>query len=101
MGEVGGQGDEVEEVSDGLEGVVDLVGDGAGETTDGGELFALDESGFSFFLVGDLEDDGGDGLDRVVGIEDWRVTDVEGSRFAGSAREFALKELAADGMTCG
>ncbi len=47
--------DEIEEIGDGLEGVVDLVGDGAGEAADGGELFALDEGGFGAFLVGDLK----------------------------------------------
>ena len=31
--------DEIEDVGDGFEGVVDLVGDGAGEAADGGEFF--------------------------------------------------------------
>src|SRR6202034_1406351 len=45
VGEVGGFGrelflaDEVEEVGDGFEGVIDLVGDGGGEAAGGGELF--------------------------------------------------------------
>ena len=69
--EVSGGLDEVEEIGDRLEWIVDLVGDGAGEATYGGEFFALDESRFGFFLVGDLLDDGGDGLDRAVGAPRW------------------------------
>ncbi len=37
-----GAGD-VDEVGDGFEGIVDLVGDGGGEASDGGEFFGLDE----------------------------------------------------------
>ncbi len=58
-----GVGDEVEEVGDGLERIVDLVRDGAGEAADGGELFALNERLLRLLLVRDLLHDGGDGLD--------------------------------------
>ena len=68
--EMTGRSEEVEEVGDGLERVVDLVRDGAGEAAYCGELFALDEGGLGLFLVGDLNGDGGDGLDRSVGSED-------------------------------
>ena len=95
------QSDEIEEVGDGLEWVVDLVGDGAGQAANGGELFALDESGLGFFLVGHLEDDGGDGFDGAVAVGDGGVADVPEAMFAGASGELAFEEMVPDGMTLG
>ena len=47
--------DEIEQIGDGFERVIDLVGDGAGEATDGGELLALHESGLGALLLRDVE----------------------------------------------
>ena len=46
--------DEVDEVGDGFERVVDLVGDGGGEAAGGGELFGLAEGGFLGLASGDV-----------------------------------------------
>ena len=94
-------GDEVEQVGDGFEGIVDLVGDGASEATDGGELLALDEGGLGLLLVRDLQDDGGDGLDVAFGVVDGRVADVPAAMFAGAARKLSFEDVVADGMTGG
>ena len=75
--------------------------DGTGQAADGGELFALNESGFGLFLVGHLEDDRGDGLDFAVGAVDGGVADVPVAMFAGAGGEFAFEEEIADGMACG
>ena len=66
LGEAGGfrgealLADEVEEVGDGFEGVVDLVGDGGGETAGGGELFGAAEGFLAALLLGDVDEDGAD-----------------------------------------
>ena len=75
--------------------------DGAGEAADGGEFFALDEGGFGLFLGGDLEDDGGDGLDGAIGVVDGRVAYVPVAMFAGAGGEFAFEEMVSDGMALG
>ena len=97
--QVVGGGDEVEQVGDGFEGIVDLVRDGGGETADGGELLALDEGGLGLLLVGDLEDDGGDGLDFAVGAVDGGVADVPAAPFAGTRGKLAFEDVVPDGMT--
>ena len=74
------------------------MGDGAGEAADGGKLFALNESGLGFFLIGDLEDDGGDGLDVAVSVVDGRVADVPVAMLAGASGELAFEEMIADGI---
>ena len=84
LGKVVGLCDEVEEVGDGLERVVDLVRDGAGEAADGGEFLALDEGLLGLLLVRDLLDDGGDGLDLSVGVPDGGVVDVPSAMLAGA-----------------
>ena len=74
-----GDADEIEEVDDGFERIVDLVGDGAGELADGGELLAaaqgfFREAGLSAIAEGD--DRAGcfalldDGLCRHLGVEE-------------------------------
>jgi len=67
-GDVGVGTGEIDEVGDGLERIVDFVGDGGGETAGGGELFALAEGGLLGFAGGDVPhgadhagDDGGAG----------------------------------------
>ena len=90
-GESGVSGDEVEQVGDGFERVVDLVGDGAGEAADGGELLALDEGVLGLLLVGDLEGGGADGLDGAVGVVDGEVVDVPVAMFAGPHGQLALR----------
>ncbi len=75
--------------------------DGAGEAADGSEFFTLNEGGFGLFLGGDLEDDGGDGLDGAVGVVDGRVADVPEAMLAGSGWEFAFEEMVSDGMALG
>ena len=70
--------------------------DGAGEAADGGELFALNEGVFRLLLMGDLEDDGGDGLDLAVGVVDGRVVDVPEAMFAGAGGKFAFEDVVPD-----
>ena len=48
---------EVDEVHDGFEGVVDLVGDRGCHSAGGGDLLGLDEGGFHFFPGGDIAQD--------------------------------------------
>ena len=48
---------EINEVGHGFERVVDLVGNGGGETSDGGELFGADEGGLGVLAVGDVDGD--------------------------------------------
>ena len=52
----GGPGDE-DEVADGFERVVDLVGDGGGETSGGGEFFGFAEDLLGLTLVGGVAED--------------------------------------------
>jgi len=58
---------EVDEVGYGLERVVDLVGDGCGQRTDGGELFALNEGGRGAPAGGDVAEEDGDAVDGWPG----------------------------------
>ena len=92
-------GDEVEQVGDGFERVVDLVGDGAGEAADGGQLLALDEGVLGLLLVGDLEGRGGDALDAAVGVVDGEEVDVPVTALAGSHGELALDQGVANGSS--
>ena len=46
-----------EQVGDGFEGIVDLVGDGGGQPAGGGELLGLAQSLFAAFAVAGVEDD--------------------------------------------
>lgn len=95
-------GDEVEEVGDGFEGVVDLVGDGRGEASDGGEFFGLDEGCFGFFLVGNFEGCSADPLDDAIGVEDREVVDVPVALDVGGVGgELAVEELVDDWFTLG
>ena len=64
--ERGGRASEVEEVGDRLERVVDFVRDRAGEASDSGEFFALDQGLLGLFLLGDLERGGGDASDGAI-----------------------------------
>ena len=89
LGEVGGfraevfLADEVEEVGDGFEGIVDLVGDGGGEAAGGGELFGAAEGFFAALLLGDVDEDGADPADGVgFGADGVEV----GEPAAGAAR---------------
>ena len=95
---VAGQGDQVEKVGDGLERVVDLVRDGAGEAADGGELFALNESALRLLLMRDLEDDGGDRLDFAFGTIDRGVIDVPEALLARAGGKFAFKNVVPDSI---
>ena len=55
----------------------------------------------AFFWCGDLQDDGGDGLDDAVGVVDGGVADVPVAMLAGACGEFAFKEEVSDGMAFG
>ena len=57
VGEVGIGFCQIDEVSDGLERVVDLVGDGGGEAADSGELFGADQSRLGILALGDVDGD--------------------------------------------
>ena len=92
FGKFAGQIDKVEEVGDGLEGVVDLVRDGTREAADSGEFFTLNESGFRPFLIGHLEDDSSDSLNPIVRVVDGGVADVPVAMFAGTGGQFAFEE---------
>ncbi len=66
-GDIGIGAGEVDEVGDGFEGIVDLVGDGGGEAAGGGELFALAEGVLLGFAGGDVLD-GADHADDVFAV---------------------------------
>ena len=50
---------DVEEVGDGFEGIIDLVRDGGGESSDSGEFLALNEGRFCLLLAGEVGDEDG------------------------------------------
>ena len=98
-GFVEGVGDlgEIDEVGDGFEGVVDLVGDGAGEAADDGQLFALDEGLLGLLLLRDFERGGADGLDAAVGSIDGKVADGPVAVVAGIGDEGSFERVVDDG----
>ena len=65
----GGLGD-VDEVADGFEGIVDLVSDGGGEASGGGELFGLAEDFLGLALGGGVAEDHDDADDFAAAIAD-------------------------------
>jgi len=101
LGDDGVLASDIEEVGDGLEGVVDLVSDGAGHATDGGELLALDESGFGALLMGGLDGGCSNGTDGTVFVEDGRVVYVPVALLTGAAVEGAFEVLIEDVFTSG
>lgn len=83
--------DEVEAVGDGLEGVVDFVGDGGGEAAGDGEFFGAAEDFFALFLEGKIGDKGGELLlgDGSFGVEDGDADEhFEGLPGVGDADAF-------------
>ena len=100
VGRIAGAG-EVEEVGDGLEGIVDLVGDGGGEAADGGEFFVLDEGLFGLFLMGDFERGGGDAEDGAVRTVYGIVADGPVAIVVGVGGECAFEGVVDDGFAAG
>jgi hypothetical protein len=82
----------VQEVGNGLQRVVDLMRDAAGEAAYGGDLLALDEGVFSSLLRGDFKRGRGDGLDCAVLRKDREVIDGPVTVFAGLLRNFAFQQ---------
>ncbi len=81
LGVDGGFAGEVEEVGDGFERVVDLVGDGAGEAAYGGELFGLHEGEFGALALGDVDAEHDDSGDGSVGLAARLIDEVEEALF--------------------
>ena len=86
---------EVEEVGDGFEGIVDLVGDGAGHASDGGELLTLTQSGFCLEAFLDVENQTSYSAEVAVAVEVWSVGDLSVS----GAVDGGVLGLEGDGLT--
>ncbi len=105
---------EEEEVGDGLEGIIDFVGDGGGEAADGGEFFGAEESGLCALAFGNVFDDddhaegavgflegsaaGADPTDFAVGGAEDAVLAFIGSVMGGGGAELSADEFAVVGM---
>ncbi len=66
---VGGLGD-VDEIADGFERVIDLMRDGGGEASGGGQLFCLAEDFLGFALGGGVAEDHDDADDFTAAVAD-------------------------------
>ena len=91
---------EIDEIHDRLEGVVDLVSDGGGESAHSGEFFALYERGFGSFQVGHITAFGDQKHDLAALVEDWCEGEVERDGIAGGSIEGDLlaKKLSGCGL---
>ena len=69
---------EVENVGDGVEGVVDLVCDGGGEASGDGQLLVGQQGGAGFHLEGDVAEDHDDAGDLAGGVADGGAAVVDG-----------------------
>ena len=69
---------EVEEVGNGVEGVVDLVGDGGGEASGDGELLVGQQGGAGFDFEGDVAEDHDDAGDLAGRVADGGSAVVDG-----------------------
>ncbi len=72
---------EIQEVGDGLERIVDLVGDGAGEAAYGGQLLGLHEGQLGAFAFGDVDAEDDDSGDGAVGLAPGLIDEVEEALF--------------------
>ncbi len=94
--------DEVEAVGDGLEGVVDFVGDGCGKAAGDGELFGAAEDLFALFLEREIGNKGGELLLGFggFGVEDGNA-DEDVDPLAGVGDADAFEGLGGDGRLRG
>ena len=93
---------EEDEVHDGFERVVDLVGDGGGHSAGGGDLFCLKQRLLESFSGGDVAEDlcSADDLTRIVA--DWgdAERDVEPPAIFGDANGFEVLDALAGTDFC-
>ena len=87
----------IDEVHDGFEGVVDLVGDRRGKPADGGELFTLNERGFRLFQFDNFASFGDEKDYIAIRITDRSKRKVERDGFARWTNE---SDLLADELSC-
>ena len=79
--------EEVEEVGNGVEGVVDLVGDGGGEASGDGELLVGEQGSAGFEFEGYVAEDHDDAGDLARRIADGRTAVVDGDFCAVLAQQ--------------
>ena len=81
---------QVEEVGDGVERVVDLVGDGGGEAAGDGELLVGEQGGAGAALHGDVAEDHDDAGEFAGLVADGRAAVVDGDLGAVLADEHGV-----------